>query len=122
MPWESVLELEGCLIDAPESNQPPYELIYSAELLTSLGDLAARQAIASAVGLLKPGGRLLVTNVMPNRERLECSACMGTCWNYRCEEDLAQLAADVPTHEIAGQIVFPDDSGSNACLELHKRH
>ena len=97
-----------------------WDFIYSCELLGRIPDVAAKQAVKAAWSCLKPGGRLLLANTNLTDHISVCSKCASAGRAYRTELELAELAKDLPHTLLAGKVVFRDDSGLNAYLELSK--
>ncbi|MDQ2710994.1 MAG: class I SAM-dependent methyltransferase [Acidobacteriota bacterium] len=98
-----------------------WDVIYSSNLLSGLCMRAAQQAVRKAVSRLRPGGRLLLSNVSLNAKVQACCVCSHPGMHFRTELELAELTRDIPERTFTGQAVFSDEFGLNAYLELHKR-
>jgi hypothetical protein len=95
-----------------------WDLIYSTTLFSGLPSVAATQVVKTAVTRLKPGGRLLISNI---RSQLRsCPRCPAVERIYRSELEMAHLASGLASHVVVGQSVFRDRSGLNAYLELYR--
>lgn len=81
-----------------------FDLVYAAGLLDYLPQHVAKRFVLAAFRLLRSGGRLVVSNVLPNvLSNGYMEAYMD--WNliYRSESDLADLGGALPGAEVAGQ-------------------
>ena len=97
-----------------------YDLIYSSELFPNLRAGLAYQKVASLMSQLRPGGRLLITNVGTGSKHAACPRCCHGVWHQRTEEEIAALTSDVAPQSIAGQVFFRDNTGTSILLEVHK--
>lgn len=119
MPRPEVLCLESLEGGIP-AVRCGWDFVYSAGLFTALPAVAARQVVKTVVSRLKPGGRLLIANIRADVHVERCPRCQEMAQNHRTELEMVDLAGDVPLNTVTGQVIFPDRTGLNVCLELHK--
>jgi phospholipid N-methyltransferase len=97
-----------------------FDLIYSASWLDSTEDREAVSWLEGAASMLRPGGRIIASNFAPGSRD---AGWIEACWNwhphYRSEEQLARLALELKHPALGGHVVFQDESGAAAYLELH---
>lgn len=96
-----------------------FDLIYSAGLYDYIWQGAAKQLTKYAFSMLKPGGKLLIANVMPEEPDSGYMEAIMDWWLiYRTQEQLAALPEQIPQSEISAQRVLRDPTGCVGFLEL----
>ena len=104
------------------SRMGEFDLSYSAGLYDYLEPGLARRLTACLFGTLAPGGRLLVSNFLPTvADAGYMETFMGWDLIYRSEQQLAELAADLPADQVGGCQVYSDPFGAIAYLEVERR-
>ncbi|WP_298429110.1 class I SAM-dependent methyltransferase [Ottowia sp.] len=104
---------------APILQSPPFDLIYAAGLYDYLDEEAARALTAMLFARLKPGGRLLVTNFMPDLPDSAYMEAMMDWWLiYRGDEDMRRLAPP----GAAGVRLFTDPDHAIVFMDLLAAH
>ncbi len=97
------------------------DLAYAAGLYDYLGLPVAVAVTRSMLGMMKPGGRVLVANFAPD---LIDIGYMETfmAWNliYRDEQAMMEIAAGLPRGEVASTRVFRDSDTNIVYLEVTK--
>jgi SAM-dependent methyltransferase len=100
-------------IPSPE-NIGQFDFVYALNLLNELDGRRARQMLTSLLAVVRPGGRLLLSNFtreFPN------PAAAGF---YRSEEELAQLLPSSAEQAIVGHAIWRDDSRGVLYLEIER--
>ena len=101
---------------------PEADLIYSAGLFDYLSAAEARLLTVRLVSTLKPGGRLLVANLMPDLFDIGyMEACMDWWLTYRAVAEVAEFCASVPQELVAARDVFTDAGRTVAFLQIERR-
>lgn len=95
------------------------DLVYASGLYDYLPQPTGQALTAILASFLKPGGRLIIANYvsgLPDQAFME----LFMRWNivYRTDQDVYQLAADIPPERIASTRIFHDREGRLAFLEL----
>jgi extracellular factor (EF) 3-hydroxypalmitic acid methyl ester biosynthesis protein len=81
----------------------------------------ARRLAAAMFALLRPGGRLLFGNFVPEiRDRGYMESYMGWRLIYRSAADLQSLIADIPVQQIADVCVFAEGTNNITLLTLRR--
>ena len=94
------------------------DLAYAAGLFDYLADQAAERLIAALLGMLAPGGRLLIANFAP-----DCygsgyrDAIMDWALLYRDEAALVRLLDGLPPGTVVATRTYRDPHGNIAFLE-----
>jgi SAM-dependent methyltransferase len=99
-----------------------FDLVYSTGLFDYLHDTTGRRLVTSMLSLLKPGGRLLVANFLPEiRDIGYMEAYMD--WNlvYRTRHEMIELTRDVHQREIHSLRIFAEENQNIIFLELCRR-
>jgi len=97
-----------------------WDLVYSTGLLTGLPLIAARQVLKTALFRVKPGGRMIVANLLADARLTRCPSCRINTITGRTEFQMVELTQDLRPDLVGGQLVFKDEAGLNVYLELHK--
>jgi extracellular factor (EF) 3-hydroxypalmitic acid methyl ester biosynthesis protein len=98
-----------------------FDLIYAAGLYDYLSQPIAKKLTRQLFGLLRPGGRLLIGNVvtgMPGAGYME--AYMDWWLTYRTSHDMRDLMQGIPSSAVDSQRVFADQHQQISFLELLK--
>jgi len=99
-----------------------FDFAYTAGLIDYLDDGTTFRLMTTLISALKPRGRLLVANFIPD---FEGSAYMEAFmdWRLKCRSraDLRDLADALPIEMLSGRRTFVDEQGSVAYLELTRR-
>lgn len=99
-----------------------FDLIYSTGLYDYLDDRMATKLTHRMFDMLKPGGRVVVANFVPN---LVCSAYMESFldWKliYRNCDQLHQVSSTIPDDLIASRKVFLEDNDTIVFLDMVRR-
>jgi extracellular factor (EF) 3-hydroxypalmitic acid methyl ester biosynthesis protein len=97
------------------------DLAYAAGLYDYLGLPVATAVTRSMLGMMKPGGRVLVANFAPS---LPDIGYMETfmAWNliYRDEQGMMEIVAGLPQDQVAATRVYREDDGHIVYLEIVK--
>lgn len=94
-----------------------FDFIYAPNLLNGIGDPQAKRALARLASVLKPNGKLLVTNYSPEAADSEYPIARSS---LRSAEQLGSLTDRIPDDCFTGQVVWQDDSGLLVFLEVHR--
>lgn len=95
------------------------DFAYAAGLYDDLPDEVAARLTGAMLGMLRPGGKLLVVNFCPDvPDRGYMESCMGWRLIYRDEADLLGLVAELPLARGGPCRVFRDEPGNVVYLEL----
>ena len=96
-----------------------FDFVYSAGLFDYMADRIASKLVRTMFGMLRPGGRLLVSNFLP------CVVDAGYLetyfgWHliYRDRGQLAELGAELPAESVAGRRVYEDSHRAIGYLEI----
>jgi len=96
-----------------------FDLIYAAGLYDYLWQGAAEQLTAWSFRRLRPGGRLLIANVLPDLPEAGYMEAITDWWLvHRTEAQLAGVADQIPRAEIKTRQVFKDKRNCVAFLDL----
>ena len=99
-----------------------FDLAYSAGLYDYLEPGLARRLTTCLFGTLAPGGHLIISNFLPTiSDAGYMETFMGWDLIYRTEEDLAGLAAQIPSDQITSLRTHSDPFGAIAYLEIERR-
>lgn len=97
-----------------KDNIGEFDYVYALNLLNELDQRRARAAIVNLLPLVRPGGRLLLSNFTPELTHLSISGFQ------RGEEELGALVPDSSEHQILGHAIWRDDSRAVLYLEVQK--
>lgn len=112
----SIDELLKDVHDQTEEIVPTYDLVYCAGLFDYFPDNVCRNLVNLYYRWVKPGGRLVVTNVTPsNPERYTQEHLLEWYLIYRDEETMATLAP-----RSTEPVIELDETGVNIFLTIHK--
>lgn len=112
----SIDELLKDVHDQTESIVPTYDLVYCAGLFDYFPDNVCRNLVSLYYRWVKPGGRLVATNVTPNNpERYSQEHLLEWYLIYRDKEQMASLAP-----RETSPILELDDTGVNVFLSIDK--
>jgi phospholipid N-methyltransferase len=95
----------------------PCDLVYSAGLFDYLTDRIAARTLSKMLQLLRPGGKLVVTNFTPwSMGRYFMEAFMDWTLIYRSGDQLIALLRSIPSRQIADRDCYLDRAGNVAYL------
>ncbi|MCP4604651.1 MAG: hypothetical protein GY847_29715 [Proteobacteria bacterium] len=98
------------------------DLVYAAGLYDYLSDRMATVLTAKMFEMLKPGGKLLVANYLPNIDAVGyMEACMDWWLIYRDEEQMHAIARSLAQERITDTKVFTEPNRNVVFLEVEKR-
>jgi extracellular factor (EF) 3-hydroxypalmitic acid methyl ester biosynthesis protein len=97
------------------------DFAYAAGLYDYLSQPFATCLIKAIFDMLRPGGRLLLANFVPDHLEVGYMETFMQ-WNliYRTEAELEAVAIDIPETEIASKRIFFENEGNIVFLELVK--
>jgi extracellular factor (EF) 3-hydroxypalmitic acid methyl ester biosynthesis protein len=97
------------------------DLVYAAGLYDYLSQSFATRLTKVMFDMLRSGGKLLVANFVPNHAEVGYMETFMQ-WNliYRTEHELAALADEIPSSEIAIKRTFFEEHGNILFLEITK--
>lgn len=99
-----------------------FDLIYAAGLYDYLEDRFAERLTARLFDLLRPGGRLVVGNFVPDiYDAGYMETYMGWSLRYRDAGGMRALAASVPPDEVSNILCYTRNSPDIAYLEVRRR-
>ena len=99
-----------------------FDLVYSAGLYDYLDDALARRLTARLFERLRPGGRLIVTNFLPQVADVGyMETFMGWELIYRDLDGVRDFAGDIDPERIGRLEVTPDPFGAVGTLVLDRR-
>ena len=99
-----------------------FDLVYSTGLYDYLDDKIATRLTARLFEMLRPGGRLVVANFLPD---IYCAgymeACMGWSLIYRTPEQAASLTGGIPPERMAASRTFVERNANIVFLDVTRR-
>lgn len=103
-------------------NLGEFDLIYASGLFDYLSQGLAQKLAAQIFSMLRPGGKMLIINAVPNmRDTGYMEAFMDWHLIYRDLDELVDIAATIPREAIADQDVFLEDNQNFAFLQISKQ-
>jgi extracellular factor (EF) 3-hydroxypalmitic acid methyl ester biosynthesis protein len=98
------------------------DLVYSTGLYDYLPQSVAVELTARLFGMLRPGGRLVLANLLPGFVSLGyMESFMGWPMIYRDDTEMAEVAAGLSRPEIASLTTFHDTHNHVVFLEVEKQ-
>lgn len=97
-----------------KDNIGEFDFVYALNLLNELDGRRAKQLVADMLAVVRPGGRLLLSNFT---SQVANTALAGF---HRREEELAELLPDSTDHPLLGHAIWRDDSRALLYLEIQK--
>lgn len=99
-----------------------FDLIYCTGLYDYMGPAAGRRLLAVMFDMLHSGGRLVVANFLPGiRDRGYMEAYMDWHLIYRSRQDMIDLTAEIPQHEIREIRLNAEENQNILFIEVSKR-
>jgi SAM-dependent methyltransferase len=99
-----------------------FDLVYAAGLFDYLSLKVAQRLLAVMFGLLKPQGRLVVTNAVPDLPEIGfMESFMDWALIYRTVPELAAMAAALPIPELADLRIYGEDQHAFLFLDIRRR-
>ncbi len=99
-----------------------FDFVYAAGLFDYLSDEIARRLLKIMMNMLRPEGKLLITNFTPdNYERGYMECFMDWFAICRTDEQMLSLIDDIPYDNIADQAIYRDEEQNIVYLELTKK-
>jgi len=97
------------------------DLVYASGLYDYLSQPFATRLTKIMFDMLRPGGKLLVANFIPNYREIEYMETFMQ-WYLTCrdESQLEDVAKEIPTSEISHRRSFVEENGNIVFLELIK--
>jgi extracellular factor (EF) 3-hydroxypalmitic acid methyl ester biosynthesis protein len=97
------------------------DLVYAAGLYDYLSQSFATRLTKAMFDMLRSGGKLLVANFVPNHAEVGyMETFMQWYLIYRNEHELAAVADEIPSSEIAIKRTFVEENGNILFLEITK--
>jgi len=98
------------------------DFVYAAGLFEYLQEHTAQRLVERMFAMLRPGGRLLLTNLRPTVEDAGYMEAYMDWWLlYRTEDDCWRLTAGLPAKEVAVLSTFCErDSNTTVYLEIQR--
>jgi extracellular factor (EF) 3-hydroxypalmitic acid methyl ester biosynthesis protein len=98
-----------------------FDLVYAAGLFDYLTDALSRRLLELMVGMLRPGGRLLVANFTPDNHGRGYMECFMD-WFLTCRDDgqMSALLQGIEPGQVASQKVYRDIFSNMVYLELER--
>ncbi|MGI9518003.1 MAG: class I SAM-dependent methyltransferase [Pirellulaceae bacterium] len=98
-----------------------FDLIYSSGLLDYLGDSLVQKLTRNLFAMVRPGGRLVLTNFLEDIEGIGYMEAVMD-WNliYRDRLQLMEMTALIPQHQIGSINIFTEESCNVLFLILEK--
>lgn len=97
-----------------KDNIGDFDFVYSLNLLNELDQRRARTIVTSMLSLVRPGGRLLLSNFTSELAEFTLAGF------HRREEEMADLVPDSGDHQLLGHAIWRDDSRCVLYLDLQK--
>lgn len=98
-----------------------FDFVYSTGLFDYLGQPTARRLLTTMFQMLRPGGRLLVANFLPNiRDVGYMETYMDWKLVYRTRHDMVDLTMEIPEHEIRHISLFAEENQNIILLKVTK--
>ena len=98
-----------------------FDFVYSAGLYDYLEDRTAKSLTAKLFAMLRPGGKLLFCNFLPDTpDAGYMESFMGWSLIYRSLGAIVRLAEDVPEEQVSDTRRYEDGFGSVGYVELTK--
>jgi extracellular factor (EF) 3-hydroxypalmitic acid methyl ester biosynthesis protein len=112
--------VQNCLQNIDPCVQGKFHYIYALNRLNEIQAPAARRLLAKLVGMLHPGGSLLVSNLTP--EARDFGYLEETHWRpvYRTEDEMARIASTIPGGDAIGHAIWRDESETIVYLEVQR--
>ena len=108
------------VLAGPLSEQS-FDFIYAAGLYDYLEDRLSQRLTERMFQMLRPGGRLLIANYLPDIEDVGyMEAYMGWRLIYRDADAMTRLATGIPRPLLAAQRTFHDPSDTIVFLQLDR--
>ena len=99
----------------------PFDLVYAAGLYDYLDDRVAARLTRKLFALLKPGGRLLVPNLLAGiPEVAYMEAYMDWHMIYRTEVGIRAFAGEITEIDVTDIRYFQDETGSTGYLAVER--
>lgn len=98
-----------------------YDFVYAAGLFDYLSTPVAAALTRRMFEMTRPGGVMLIPNFLTGvRDAGYMEAFMDWHLVYRNHADMRELAATLPSNELADCQIFDDDSGAIVFLQVSK--
>lgn len=98
-----------------------FDLVYASGLIDYLGDGAARRLTAEMFSMLKPGGRVLIANFLPEvRDVGYMETFMDWQLIYRSRQEMTDITMEIPLSEIAEIRLFSEDNQNIIFVQVTK--
>jgi len=106
---------------AGKQNPGTFDFVYAAGLFDYLNTSAAAPLTCRMFAMVRPGGLLLIPNFLASvRDRGYMEAIMDWHLIYRDHAEMQELAAALPTAEVAGYEIFDDHEDAITYLLVAK--
>lgn len=98
------------------------DLVYSTGLYDYLPQPVATSLTSRLFSMLRPGGRLVLVNLLPGFASLGyMETFMGWPMIYRSDEEMAGVASELPTAQVASEQLYHDAHNHVVFLEVEKQ-
>jgi len=96
-----------------------YDFIYSIGLFDYLGEATGRRLVSKLFEMLRPGGRLLVANFMPDvRDVGYMETFMDWHLVYRTRQEMIGMTMEIPQPDIRGITIFAEENQNIIFLKV----
>jgi SAM-dependent methyltransferase len=100
---------------------PGFDLIYSVGVFDYLPNGVAKKLVNELFNLLRPGGRLLIANWLPNTPSVAYMEAALDWWiTFRTKEQMQELIEDIPTEDIHNVDIFVEKYEVVVLIEIEK--
>lgn len=107
------------MLSPPQHWLTSFHLVYAAGLFDYLSDRMAARLVAGMLSMARPGGKVLVANLLPGiPDRAYMEAAMDWWLIYRDESQMSELLQLCPPARVAQSRIFRDSLNCVVYLEI----